>query len=66
MNKAIEMAVNENVNQNPYARRFLTKKFSSMIKYPSEAKAQELQDMGYEVDFINQDVGEEMERVNFN
>lgn len=66
MNKAILTAVNENVNQSPYARRYLTKKFESMTKYPSEAKAQELEEMGHSVDFSNADVGEEPEFKNFN
>ena len=59
-NKAITLAVNENVNQSPYARRYLTKKFTSMTNYPSEAKAQELEEMGHSVDFSNADDGQHM------
>jgi hypothetical protein len=65
MNKAITQAVNENVNKSPYARRYLTKKFESMTKYPSEAKAQELEEMGHSIDFSNADVGECLQRTNF-
>jgi len=65
MNKAIKMAVDNNINQSPYARKFLTKLFTSMTNYPSEAKKQNLEDMGYEVDYQNSDAGECLQKTNF-
>ena len=66
MNKAINIAVNENVNQSSYARRYLTKLFTSMTNYPSESKKQNLEDMGFSVDYQNSDAGEMPEFKNFN
>jgi len=66
MNKAILTAVSENINQSPYARRYLTKLFTSMTNYPSESKKQNLEDIGYEVDYQNSDAGEMPEFKNFN
>ena len=65
MNKAINQAVDENINQSPYARKVLTKLFTSMTKYPSESKKQTLEDMGFSVDYQNSDAGECLQKTNF-
>ena len=58
MNKAIKQTIEESVfRDNPSARRILSRKLDSMMKYPSSTKAQELEEMGMSVDYQEGDEG---------
>jgi len=49
---------------NPSARPIIRKKLSGMIKYPSEFKARDLEELGLSVDYQNSDAGEAPALIN--
>jgi len=66
MKSPVERALLEHpFGHHPSARLLLKRKMISVGKYPSEAKVQDLAEIGIEVDYQNSDNGEEMIKHNF-